>query len=91
MLRHLPLASALLLGACATGEVGRADRAADPPEGSIQVSEHVWMVPVGQDVTGCTQYTAWSLEGAVLTVIQYQRQDGSFSALRDEADCPPPD
>jgi len=83
-MRLARLAMITLLGGCA-------DTASQPPAGSIQVSEQVWMAPVGTDDTGCPQYTAWSSQGAVLTVIQYRRADGSFTPLRDAADCPPVD
>lgn len=63
--------------------------ASETPNGAIPVGNDIFMVPVGEDPTGCTQYTARSEVHAVLTVIQYRRPDGSFSALREEADCPP--
>lgn len=61
----------------------------EPPPDSVKISDDVFMAPVGTDASGCQLYTAWSGVHAVLTVIQYQRADGSFTSIRTEADCPP--
>jgi hypothetical protein len=63
-----------------------------PPEGAVEIAPDLYMVPVGEDETGCPMYTPWSRERMVQTLIHYPRADGSFTPLREEADaCDPPD
>ena len=85
------IALTLALGACAAapekppGEGSGMSH--EVPAGAIQVGEDYYMVPVGADAGGCTQYAPWSGSNPVKTAIYYQKADGSFTLSKEEADC----
>lgn len=79
-----PLAALLAAGCAAMPDD-------DLPEGAVELGPDFYMVPAGEDETGCPMYTPWSREGMVQTLIHYPKGDGTFTPVREEADvCPPP-
>lgn len=58
------------------------------PPGAIKVSERLYMVPIGIDVDGCEQFSAYPADGGMTKqAIHYRRPDGSFSLDKDSATC----
>ena len=79
------LASLFALGACAGG-------GPDIPAGAVPIGESVYAVPLAApDPDGCQAYRLWSSdpERMVVMALHYRRADGTFTANREEADCPP--
>lgn len=82
------IALALLLGACMADTIRNEDGILpDPPPDAIRVEEDLYMVPVAVDESGCQQYSAWSRQRMVPTVIYYRKANGEFTMFRSEADC----
>jgi len=69
---------------------GRADgagAAAEVPEDAIAVGDDVYMVPIGEDGTGCPMFRAFSPGKAVIQAIHYRTEDGRFVTDKGEAAC----
>lgn len=68
------------------GGPGAAPEGALPP-GAIPIGDDLYMVPAGEDASGCPQYSGFSRTGAVAAVIHYRARGGGFTVDRAEADC----
>jgi hypothetical protein len=82
----------LLLNACAMAEPPETAAEAPPvPEGAIPVAPELYMLPMGEDETGCPVFQPWSPTLMVVQALHWRTADGSFTLDRAAADCPPPD
>lgn len=83
------LALIIAFGAC-TPAAEQPAEPARPPEGAVQVSSDLYMVPAGADDVGCPMFQPWSPTLMVVQALHWRSADGSFSLDRNAADCPPP-
>lgn len=60
---------------------------ADIPENAIPVGENMYMVPLGEDESGCMMYQAHAPGRLVAQVIHYRAADGRFVTDKREAAC----
>lgn len=82
----IAISTSLLIAGC--GQNIETERTAAVPAGAIQVEDQLFMVPIGTDEAGCATYQAYSPSMAVVQVIHYRRQNGSFTHDREQAGCP---
>jgi hypothetical protein len=87
---HFVAAAVLLLNGCAMAETaGKDTERAAVPAGAIPVGPELYMVPKGDDETGCPMFQPWSPTLMVVQALHWRAPDGSFTLDRDAADCPP--
>ena len=67
------------------GPVG--ERLREPPPGAIPTGEDLYMVAIGRDSDGCTQFKQWSRSRMVPAAIYFRKADGSFTLYKEAADC----
>jgi hypothetical protein len=84
--RHVGLALLLFAGACALAE-----KPLEVPPGAIPVSPDLYMLPMGEDATGCPMFQAWSPTLSVIQALHWRTAEGGFTLDRDAADCAPPE
>lgn len=86
-LRSLVLLGPLLLGlaACGGGSSGGPARAI--PASAIEIGEELYMVPVGEDASGCTRYNLIARERETVQAVFYRDARGDFTTNRVDAGC----
>lgn len=82
----LLFAGGCVAGAGTDGQAQQSDKV--PPEGAVQLSEHLWMAPAGKDRDGCQMWTPWSDTRAVNSAIHWRTENG-YSTSRKNAICEP--
>lgn len=85
----------LALGSCAMaeppGQAAEQTAEAPPvPDGAIPAGQDLYMLPMGEDATGCPVFQPWSPTLMVVQALHWRTADGSFTLDRTAADCPPP-
>ncbi len=78
------------LMACATkGPVESSNSPAleNYPPGTYQLGPNRFMVPLENPVQNCAAYRQVSPGQMTIQIIYYQRADGTFTAIREEAQC----
>lgn len=88
VLRSCALLAALTLGACAS-QVPPADQPATPntPADAIALAPDLYMLPMGEDESGCAVFQPWSPSMAVIQALHWRTPTGDFTLDRDAADC----
>ena len=97
---HLALAAALAGCGAATGSGEREavvsnpgqegpveESRREPPPGAIRTGDDLYMVAIGQDSDGCTQFKPWSKSRMVPAAIYFRKADGGFTLYKEAADC----
>ena len=82
--RHVGLALLLFSGACALVE-----RPLEVPPDAILVAPELYMLPMGEDATGCPMFQPWSPTLSVVQALHWRTADGDFTLDRARADCAP--
>lgn len=59
----------------------------EPPPGAIRMGDDFYMVAIGQDPDGCTQFKPWSKSRMVPTAIYFRKADGGFTLYKEDTDC----
>ena len=59
----------------------------EPPPGAIHARGGHYMVPAGEDGSGCPQYLPWSASGLVTAAMYYRKADGGFTLYRSDTEC----
>ncbi len=82
--RHAGLALLLFSGACALME-----KPVPVPPGAIPAGPELYMLPMGEDATGCPLFQPWSPTRSVVQALHWRTADGDFTLDRARADCAP--
>ncbi len=76
-------AAALAIALCGCAETA----AREPPPGAIRLGEDDYMVPAGDDGSGCPRYAPRSGGRAVAAAVFYRKADGGFTLYRSDTGC----
>lgn len=58
-----------------------------PKPQNIKGPGDIYYTPIGKDETGCTYYNSFAPGQLTIMALYYRKADGSFTNLRNEADC----
>lgn len=57
------------------------------PDGTVQVKDDLYYVPIKRDKDGCMMYQAYSKNNATFSAILYQNKNGSFTLSKNANNC----